>query len=73
MAIAKKCDICGAYYDSYNEANNLSKPNGYMLLNIDKKRQHWSHGPYDCCPKCMESILSHIEYLKNKPKLKTEV
>lgn len=73
MAIAKKCDVCGDYYELYNVDRNASEPNGFMMLNIDSKQQYWSHKAVDCCPKCMESILQHIEYLKNKPKLKTGV
>ena len=39
MAIAKKCDICGKYYELYNVARNASKPNGFMVVNIDSKEQ----------------------------------
>ena len=73
MAVAKKCDICGAFYETYNESKDERKPNGFMTLNIDSKQHYWSHEAVDCCPKCMESILNNIEYLKNKPKIKIEV
>lgn len=64
MAIAKKCDICGKYYELYNVARNASKPNGFMVVNIDSKEQYFSHDALDCCPECMDSILAHIESLK---------
>lgn len=66
MANAKKCDYCGALYEPYNARNDSSKTNAIMLLNIDMRGQYYSHGPYDCCPKCMESIRNHIDSLGKK-------
>lgn len=56
MAIAKVCDRCGKFYKTYNEQNDVSRPNGFMLLNIDEKGQYYSHGPIDLCPECTDSL-----------------
>lgn len=66
MANARRCDICGAFYDSYNVQNNEEKPNGFMLVNIDDRQKYFHHYPYDCCPLCMNSIMKHIESLKKE-------
>ena len=66
MADAKKCDFCGALYESYNTRNNSDKTNAIKLLNRDARGQYFSHGPYDCCPKCMESIKNTIDSLDTK-------
>ena len=66
MAIAKKCDFCGSLYEQYNIRNDSSKTNGISLLNIDAQQKYFIHGPYDCCPNCMESIKNHIESLKKE-------
>lgn len=34
MALAKKCDICGKLYETYNSKNNQLKPSGFMLVNV---------------------------------------
>ena len=64
MAIAKKCDICGKLYETYNVCRNPNKPNGLQLLSIDDKREFYSYSLIDCCPECMESIKNHMESLK---------
>lgn len=66
MAIAKKCDICGVYYDSYNEHYNKEKTNGFMFLNIDIHGKYYAGNPTDCCPKCMEAIRNYIKSLDRK-------
>lgn len=69
MAVAKKCDICGRLYESYNEPNNEDKINGLMFLNIDKNQRYFSHKAMDCCPECMKKIKEFIEELKSdRPK-----
>lgn len=36
MALAKKCDRCGAFHNNYNEAQNSKKINAIMTLNTDE-------------------------------------
>ena len=64
MALAKKCDICGRFYESYNEKKNAENPNAIQFISIDTCRKYFSYGITDCCPDCMESILQHVERLK---------
>ena len=66
MALARKCDVCGRFYESYNEKKNSENPNGFMFLSIDTTNQYFSYGKTDCCPVCMESILKHIKRLGEK-------
>ena len=64
MAIAKKCDLCGKFYERYNEARDDKRPNGFKLISIDPERKFYDYGAIDCCPDCMGSILQYIERLK---------
>lgn len=65
MAKAKKCDICGKFYEMYNVRQDSRKPNGFQMLNIDADGRCYFSGPtVDCCPECMASIQNHIESLK---------
>lgn len=66
MAIAKKCDICGSFYENYNMKDSEKKPNGFILVNLDDERKYFAHNAKDCCPNCMTSILAHIETLKGE-------
>lgn len=69
MANAKKCDICGALYESYNETGGEKNPNGFRFVTSYLTDASWcGHEIMDCCPNCMESIKTHIETLKT-PKI----
>lgn len=57
MAIARKCDRCGLYYDEYNVGYNAEKINGINLLNIDSNGKYFSHGPQDLCPACSNELM----------------
>lgn len=49
MAIAKKCDICGEYFDYKRLADNCIK-----ILNVDTRGAEYNaHDQYDACPKCV--------------------
>lgn len=64
MASAKKCDICGAFYEQYNVNNNSEKTNGFMFLNIDSRSKYYTHTAIDCCPDCMSYICVCISNKK---------
>ena len=67
--LARKCDICGKFYDFYG-LDNCSKPNGITLVNNDPKGYERNLEHYDCCPECMDEIVKCIVGLgKNKKKL----
>lgn len=65
MAMAKKCDICGKFYETYNIKHNENKTSGLMFLNVDEYRKYFSNTVIDCCPECMKSIKNHIDLLRN--------
>ena len=74
MSLARKCDICGEFYEEYTTKVNLDFPkklertniNSLMLINKDVQNKYFSNSIIDCCPKCMKSILKHIEELKGE-------
>ena len=71
MAIAKKCDVCGKLYESYNIKYDSKKPNGVKFLSIDNNGKYFSYEALDLCPECMKSIMSYIESLKEEKKDET--
>lgn len=68
MARARKCDICGELYESYNTVKNETKPNSFKLLNTDDSDQHWTHPRTDACPTCMGKIMNLIKAIKEESK-----
>lgn len=68
MSIAKKCDICGNFYEPYNIKNRAEKPNGFRFLNIDNAQKYFSHDITDCCPDCMSKLQAYIKYIKENSK-----
>lgn len=56
MASAKKCDICGEFYELYNVDSHAEKTNGFMFLNIDSRGKYFTHKAIDCCPNCMSYV-----------------
>lgn len=68
MANAKKCDVCGGFYEPYNEANNSKNPNGFSTMSIDCYGKYWMYKKLDCCPECMSAITEFISSLNPKRK-----
>lgn len=64
--LAKKCDLCGSFYDRYNEKENKNKPNGFCYLNLDDLGKFYKGPSIDCCPECMKKIQNFVEGLKNE-------
>lgn len=65
MANAKKCDICGKYYDIYNSKLMDKKANGMQFIIKDTYNNVFiCDNILDLCPRCMESINEHIKFLK---------
>lgn len=68
MAMARKCDICGSYYENYGRNTLLNiptEPNSIVLANNKyfSSQEYSSMGHYDCCPDCMDSIKEHLKSL----------
>lgn len=71
MAIAFKCDICGALYEGYNTVKDPMKPNGFSTANIDYDMSYHNHKVKCCCPSCMSKITDFIENLEKEKDIKT--
>ena len=65
MADAKKCDICGTYYDRYN----TSKAGGVCPNQITFQQETTTSvndfKTYDACPNCLKDIADFIESRRN--------
>ena len=67
MANAKRCDICGKYYDVpnraeemiYNEHLNTSM---IRVLRLEPKKAFIEHDvmQFDACDKCLQDILDYM-------------
>lgn len=66
MAVAKKCDICGALYELYNMKNSEKNWNAVQFYNRDMVDSHFSHGIKDICPDCQKAIGEVVEKLKGE-------
>lgn len=63
MALAKKCDLCGAFYDH----DVTVKHNAFALGKKTSEGFPMSDELKDCCPKCMSEIIDCLEHCKNRP------
>lgn len=66
MALARKCDICGDFYNSYNEKRDHENPNTIKFGNKDLDNEADWHPSIDCCPTCMGSIMACVNVIKHK-------
>lgn len=64
MALAKKCDICGKLYETYNFRKNQNEPSGIMLVNVCTDDTYFSGDVIDCCSECMDTIMETIKSLR---------
>lgn len=69
MALAKKCDICGDYYDPYEVEMDGKKLNGFTWTWADVLEANEFLCPMDeaidCCPECMRKIQHFVKTLRN--------
>lgn len=73
MSMAKKCDLCGEFYDVYNAKGDGEHYNSLILTSINIYDVIIDGSDYvECCPKCMNTITQMLESLKEKPKAKTK-
>lgn len=61
MALARKCDLCGAYYDFYNVH---SDPNCFTFVNVNDDNEHLDLEYFDLCPNCLEELTNKVKKLK---------
>lgn len=67
MSMAKKCDICGKFYEYYDTMVDGYPKNGIVLAVIDQKGAYGfdAEDAMDCCPDCMKTIIYCIDRLRN--------
>ena len=58
MAIARKCDRCGAHYDLVK-----GRPFSIMIFNYDEIANNKT---FDLCPDCMAELRNWIDEKKGK-------
>lgn len=63
MALAKKCDICGGFF----EHDVCKKRNGFAFCKISSKGTYNEETPSDACPTCIAAIEECLERCKNRP------
>ena len=65
MAVAKKCDRCGKFYEYYagrnTEFKNSEKTNAILFLDYDTKGGYWVNKSYDLCIDCMRKLIKFIK------------
>lgn len=66
MAKARKCDICGTYYDEYNTSSRDTKPNTLFFVRKDRCGNNETIHSFDCCPKCMDRAIYDAEHHKKE-------
>lgn len=71
--IAKKCDRCGKYYDTYNVSHDRKKPSGMMFLNVDENRNYFTNPVIDLCPECMEAVKNFVQGVGDNGEAKKNV
>lgn len=63
MALAKKCDRCGIYYEQQNISFKRQSINGIQL--VDRKANNevqFGRVSMDLCPKCLNSLVAWLAY-----------
>lgn len=61
MAIAKKCDRCSEFYDTYNEKDDPNNINSLVPANADKYNKHYTQKIINLCPDCKDSFLNWLK------------
>lgn len=64
MANAKKCDICGRYYDKNTKYTSSGRLAGSIISGIATTNRIYEKDKcYDLCDKCLTELF---EFLENK-------
>lgn len=66
MALAKKCDRCGKFYDEYNFTKEDKNINGIMIFNLDTQDYYYTNRPLDLFPNCKYSFEKYSNYIKEE-------
>lgn len=62
MALARKCDRCGVFYDRYNEnkSYNVEDTNSMAFTFRYSNNTHDVCKYFDLCPKCKDELVEWI-------------
>lgn len=62
MALARKCDRCGAFYDRYNEnkSHNIEDANSIAFVFRYGNDTYNICKHFDLCPKCKDKLVEWI-------------
>ena len=68
MADAKRCDICGGFYELYYVGTDRPSANGGYIdgLRLMCFRSQTTLGCYDLCEKCANDLLAFINQHKKE-------
>ena len=67
MSLAKKCNVCGKYYENYSMEFENDEINAFVFVETDEVcRYDCIKDAVDCCPQCMSSIVRYIRTLRSK-------
>lgn len=66
MAAARQCDICGCFYPMKMEKMSDYNSNYIEFGILTPNGNTHSRAIYDTCPRCMESIRTHIDILRQR-------
>lgn len=74
MALAKKCDVCGKFYDHYEAINDYDGAfRNYNTLTVYRKTKYEKSTTtkynFDLCPECMKAFE---EWINNRKEDKDE-
>ena len=61
MANAKRCDVCGKFYEVPGETSDLIDPYAfldYILIHKVEERKAVMH--FDTCKKCQQELIDYI-------------
>lgn len=61
MSVARKCDICGDYFERDREAKTYNK---ITLLKMDNGGKAGDTVGYDICPGCSEQITNLLDLIR---------
>lgn len=66
MALAKKCDRCGAYYDSNTRLIKKGRNNSTPFIRIGVMTKDNIDEIFDLCDMCFESFYEWINLITHK-------
>lgn len=63
MAMARKCDRCGGYYEEYNRKKRFVDPVNAVAFVSRHRDGGWTgdkRDSFDLCPNCLEAVANFV-------------